>query len=256
MKNCNLVALLSIILLLCGCKKELTPEQNCAKIKNVKIVAGQDSYIVGDEIHLQVNDMPDIAMYVWTHANNPNMISSDPDLVIHYAEKGDEGWYYLNVSNPDCESHFDSIYIEVKNDPTMAPCSPDNNTVTFSSIPDINPASVGWGYNTNWNRRVLRGTGGYGYPDFSIYFNTNWDTTEPEDGAYSITTMMETDNFPAYTVYISSLYDGVLFQANSGKVYVSHVNGKLRVTFCDVPMTGSDGSYSFKTTASGMLTAP
>jgi hypothetical protein len=247
-----------LTVLLCGCQKEKgnDPDQNCIKIKNVKIVAEKTSFTVGEEIHLGVNEMPDIALYIWSHADNPTMISNDEDLDIYYAEKGDEGWYYLNVSYPDCESHSDSIYITVKNQQATAPCSPTNNSVTFSSIPDISPATVTWSYNTTWNRRVLAARGAYGYPDFNIYFNTFWDTTEPEDGEYTITGMSETNEYPPYTVYISSLYSGIFFQAGSGKVYVSHVNGKLRVTFCSVPLSGSSGGPSFTTTAAGMLTAP
>jgi hypothetical protein len=262
MKYSFLTALVSLTVLLSGCQKanekdsDSDPDPNCVKIKNVKIVAEKDSITVGDDLHLGINETPDIALYIWTRGGDPTMISNDETLDINYAEKSDEGWYYLNVSYPDCESHVDSIYITVKNKLVTAPCSPTNNTVTFSSIPDISPATVGWSYNTSWNRRVLAAHGAYGYPDFNIYFNTYWDTTEPEDGEYSITTMSDTDEYPPYTVYISSLYSSILFQAGSGKIYVSHVNGKLRVTFCSVSLTGSNGSNSFTTTASGMLTAP
>lgn len=260
LKNYYLAAFVSLTALLFGCQKEgeQDPElaQNCEKIKNVKITTEKTSYTVGDEIHLTVNEMPDIALYTWTHTNSLNSISSDETVDIIYAEKSHEGWYYLHVSYPECESHLDSIYITVKNKVTTAPCTPANNTVTFSSIPDINPATVSWSYNTTWNRRVLSASGSFGYPDFNIYFNTHWDTTEPEDGEYTITGMSETNQYPPYTVYISSLYSGIFFQAGSGKVYVSHVNGKLRVTFCSVSMSGSNGGPSFTATAAGMLTAP
>jgi len=231
-------------------------DQNCIKIQQVKIVAEKTSFIVGDKIHLGINEQPDIALFIWTHGTNPNAISGDLDVDIDYAEKSDEGWYYLNVSYSDCETHLDSIYISVKNDPVTAPCSPTNNTVTFSSIPDISPATVDWSYNTIWNRRVLAADGAYGYPDFNIYFNTYWDTTEPEDGKYSVTPMQATDEYPPYTVYISSLYSGVFFEAVSGEVYVSHMNGKLLVTFCDVSLSNTNGGSPSTTTASGMLTAP
>jgi hypothetical protein len=254
MKYCYLV-FVSLIVFFSACKKnENDPgvDQNCAKIKQVKIVAEKTSFTVGDDIHLGINEMPDIALYIWSHGDNPTMISNDEDLDINFAEKSDEGWYYLSVSYPDCASHVDSIYLSVTNKPATAPCSPTNNTVTFSSIPDLSPATVSWSYNSSWNRRVLAADGSLGYPDFNIFFNTYWDTTEPEDGEYSVTTMSATDEYPPYTVYISSLYSSILFQAGSGKVYVSHVDGKLRVTFCDISLTGS--TYSI--TASGMLTAP
>jgi len=258
MKYYYLAASLSLTLLFSGCKKGNDRDlsaHNCELINQAKIVSAKTSFTVGDAIHLQIKEMPDIALYIWSHGNNPNPVSGDQDLDIAYAEKRDEGWYYLSVSYPECASHVDSIYISVKNIVTTAPCSPKNNAVSFSAIPDIDPATVTWSYNTSWNRRVLAARGGYGYPDFNIYFNTFWDKTEPEDGEYSITTMGATNDYPPYTVYISSLYSSVWFEA-SGKVYVSHVNGKLRVTFCDIKLTGSNGGPLFSTTASGALTAP
>jgi hypothetical protein len=258
MKYASLAALLSLTFLFTGCKKQSDSElsaHNCEIISRATIEAPKTSFIVGDAIHLQIKEMPDIALFIWTHTNTPNAISSDRDVDITYAEKADEGWYYMNVSYPECAAHTDSVYITVKNKVTTAPCSPKNNAVSFSAIPDIDPATVSWSYNTSWNRRVLAANGAYGYPDFNIYFNTFWDTKEPEDGEYNVTTMAATGEYPPYTVYISSLYSGVFFQG-TGKVFVSHVGGKLRVTFCDIKLTGSNGGTSFSTTASGALTAP
>ncbi|MGC4035969.1 MAG: hypothetical protein QM764_08400 [Chitinophagaceae bacterium] len=252
--NYWIIFIFSLTSFFCGCKKQQNSDtdQNCAEIQQVKIVAEKNNFTVGDEIHLAVNQLPTIALFIWTQENEPNAISNDEDVDINYAEKKHEGWYYLNVSYPDCASHTDSIYITVKNKPVTAPCTSANNTVSFSSIPDLSPATVSWSYNTTWNRRVLSAHGSAGYPDFNIYFNTYWDTKEPEDGEYSVTTMQATDEYPPYTVYISSLYSSIFFQAGSGKVYVTHENGKLRVTFCDISLSGD----SYTTTATGMLTAP
>jgi hypothetical protein len=255
MKTGYFLILTCLVSLFCSCIKN-TNKNNCAEIQQVKIVADKDTFLVGETIHLKVNKLPSIALFQWMHGNNPTTISGEEYVYIGYAEKGDEGWYHLNVSYPDCASHNDSIYITVKNKPAVAPCNPTNNTVEFSSIPDISPASVSWGYNTTWNRRLLAANGAYGYPDFKIYFNTYWDNKEPEDGEYTVTTMSATGEYPPYTVYISSLYSSIFFQAGSGKVYVSHVNGKLRVTFCNIPLSGSLGGPSYTTTASGTLTAP
>ena len=244
-----------LVALLCSCKKNTT-DSNCAEIQQVKIVVAKDSFYVGDKIHIGINQMPDIALFTWTQTNSVNAISNDTAVDIYAAEKKDEGWYYLNVSYPDCASHNDSIYIWVKNKAVTPPCNPTNNTVTFSSIPDISPASVSWSYNTSWNRKLLEANGSYGYPNFDIYFNTYWTTREPEDGEYTVTTMAATDEYPPYTVFISSLYSSIYFQAGSGKVYVSHVNGKLRATFCNISLSGSIGGPSYTITASGTLTAP
>jgi len=254
MKNVSFLMIVCLVSLLYSCKKD--EASNCAAIQQVKIVVDKDSFLVGDQIKLKINQQPTTAYYNWVHGNNINSISNTESVTIDYADKKDEGWYYLNVSNPNCASHDDSVYISVRNKPATAPCTSTNNTVTFSSIPDISPATVTWAYDNSWNRRTITAKGGYGYPSFNIYFNTFWDTKEPEDGEYTITGMGETDEYPVYTVYLSSIYSSVFFDAGSGKVYVSHVNGKLRVTFCSIPMSGSLGGPSFTTTATGMLTAP
>jgi hypothetical protein len=57
----------------------------------------------------------------------------------------------------------------------------------------------------------LQAYGGRGYPDFKIYINTFWDAKEPEDGEYNIVTMAATNEYPPYTVTISSLYSGIYF---------------------------------------------
>jgi hypothetical protein len=243
-----------LIVQLCSCVKK-APD-NCAEIKAVRIVAEKDSFYVGDEIHLKVNQLPTIALFIWDHDGSPNAVSNNEEVYISYAEKSHEGWYYLSVSYPDCASHNDSVYITVRNKPGTAPCSPANNAVTFSSIPDISPASVTWGYDATWNRKKLEGRGPSGYPDYKIYFNAYWNNKEPEDGEYTVTDMSSTGSYPPYTVYISSLYNSIFFQAGSGKVYVSHVNGKIRATFCSIPLSGSLGGPSYTTTATGTLTAP
>jgi hypothetical protein len=251
---CVVTICLCLVSLLPGCQKN-SDTDNCLQIQKVRIIASKDSVNVGDTINLTVNEDPSIALFQWTQTNQPNVISYQDHLLIPSAQKSDEGWYYLSVSNPDCTTHFDSVYISVKSKAVPAPCTPPNNTVSFSSIPSLNPATVTWGYDNSWNRRTLAASGSFGYPDFNIYFNTYWDNREPEDGIYTITTMDATNDYPPYTVCITSLYSSVYFEA-TGQVYVSHVNNKLRVTFCSIPLSGSLGGPSFTTTATGMLTAP
>ncbi|HEY8893623.1 MAG TPA: hypothetical protein VIM79_02370 [Niastella sp.] len=253
----NYVSLATVIGLtgvLCSCKKS-AEEENCAGIQQLKIAAEKTSFYVGDEIYLSAlaDDLPATAYFQWTHTNRVNYISNSPEVNISYAEKADEGWFYMHANYPGCPIKIDSIYITVKNKPAISPCNPTNNAVKFSSIPDIAPATVSWSYDPSWKRRVLKAYGGTGYPDFKIYFNTYWDAKEPEDGEYNIVTMAKTHEYPPYTVTISSLYSGIYFESGVGKVYVSHVNNKLRVTFCNIQFNDGTG---IKTTATGALTAP
>lgn len=245
---------LLIFTLLGGCKKSQSTD-NCAQIPLVKITGAKPAYFVGDTIKLGTNITP-LGLYSWRTTNSLNEISNTDGVFIPSCTKYDEGWYYLAVSYPDCASHFDSVHISVTNKAVAAPCTPSNNTVSFSSIPNISFGSCNWGLDPSWNRKDLSANTSYGYPNFNIYFNPYWNSKEPEDGPYNISPSIAFDQNDLYTVFISSTYQSIYFESVSGKVYVSHVGGKLSVTFCNLPFSGSLGGSPYTTTASGMLTAP
>lgn len=253
----TLVAALLLTFLLNGCKKSDSDEENnCAQILKVKITGAKTTtYYVGDTIKLGTSITP-LGLYSWTTTSSLNAISNTDGVFIPSCTKYDEGWYYLSVSYPDCASHNDSVYIAVTNKAVSAPCSPSNNTVTFSSIPDVSVGSCSWGVDPSWGLKDLSANPSSGYPTFNIYFNPYWNTREPEDGAYNISPTITFDQNDLYTVYMNSTYSSILFEAGQGQVFVSHVNGKLRVTFCTISFSGSLGGPSYTTTASGMLTAP
>jgi len=252
-RHLTLPLALLLFILSVGCKKSST--DNCAQIPQVKITGAKKSYFVGDTIKLGTNMTP-LGLYSWRTTNSLNEISNTDGVFIPSCTKYDEGWYYLVVSYPDCATHFDSVYISVINKAATAPCTPTNNTVTFSAIPDITFGSCNWGLDPSWNRMDLSANTSYGYPDFNIYFNPYWNNKDPEDGAYNISPSIAFDQNDLYTVFISSTYESVYFQSGTGQVYVSHVGGKLRVTFCSVSFSGDLGGPSNTITASGMLTAP
>ena len=237
-----------------SCQKK--EPDNCQEIQRVRIKGAKPSYYVGDTISLTVNMLPTIALFSWHQGTNPNHISGDQFVFIYPCSKANEGWYYMSVSYPDCAANLDSVYISVKNRPATAPCSPANNTVSFSSMPDINVNTVTWALDVNFNRKKLRGVYTSGYPDINIYFNLYWNTAEPEDGEYNVGGESTLGDSYPYTVHISSLYSGIPFRSSSGKLYVSHLNGKLQIKFCGVNLSGTNGSTSFNSTATGMLTAP
>jgi len=250
-----IIAVMAILSCIPGCKKANTDGDNCAQIQQVKIIGAKSSYDVGDTIELSTSIVP-LALYTWYTPADPNPSSSSNTISIFPCSKFDQGWYYLNISYPDCASHNDSVYLPVINKPTTAPCNPTNNTVSFSAIPNISFSSITWAWDPNSNCRSLYGYYADGYPDFDIYFNFYWDTIEPEDGAYSISNTISFDDNNPYSVFIASTYSSVYFEAGPGTVYVSHVNGKLRVTFCNLSLSGDLGGPSYTTTATGQLTAP
>jgi len=240
-----------------GCKKSGSDEgNNCEQIPKVKITGARTTtYYVGDTIQLGTNITP-LGLYSWTTTNSLNAISNSDGVFIPSCTKYDEGWYYLAVSYPDCASHFDSVHITVTNKAVTAPCSPSNNTISFSSIPSVSFGSCNWGTDPTTGLKDLSANTSYGYPTFDIYFNPYWNNKEPEDGAYNISPTITFDQNDLYTVYMSSIYSSTYFEPGQGKAYVSHAGGKLQVTFCSLSFSGSLGGPSLTTTASGMLTAP
>jgi len=254
------VALLSFIYLFYGCTKSVDPNAEggmCDRLHKVKIVTAKTTYYVGDTIQLNVNDEVD-GFYSWRHSSIPNDLSLGTGFHTDYATKTYQGWFYLSVNNVECnETVHDSIYIEVINKPAVAPCDPANNTANFSSIPDISFSTATYAINYSYNRKYIGGYKSYGYPDINVYFHPYWLDKEPEDGAYTVATgSIAFGSENVYEVFITSIYSSIFFQPQGGKAYVTHVNGKLQVTFCDVPLRGDLGGAPYTTTVTGKLTAP
>jgi hypothetical protein len=127
------------------------------------------------------------------------------------------------------------------------PCNPTNNTVTFSTA-GIGPISL---YSTTTvtgggsYQIVGNGQGG----DITLEFA---GTTQPKPGVYTI--QGQAGSFLSGDVRVSLVSSSIYWQSNTGKVYVSIVNGKVVATFCSVSFSGSLGGPTYTTLASGKLT--
>jgi hypothetical protein len=256
--NILLLAAVSLIMINTGCKKSAAAEDadNCTKISEVRITGAKSTYYVGDTISLGTNLVPPISLFTWSRGSSSNFNSNDPSIFIYPCTKADEGWYYLDVSYPDCNDDNDSVYISVINRAVTPPCTPTTNTVTFSAMPDIS-FTTSLGIDASYNCKDLKADDTpEGYPDFDVYFSPYWNNTEPEDGEYSISSTLTFDDGNPYEVYIASTYESVYFQSQPGTVYVTHTNGKLTVTFCNLTLSGDLGGSLFTSTAQGNLTAP
>ena len=229
----------------------------CTNVKKVKIKTSKTSYYIGESISLKTNITPD-GNYSWYQSQSLGVISTGTSYYVSYCDKSNSGWYYLNVSNSDCNNvGRDSVLINVINKPDSAPCTPTNNTASFSSIPSISFSSPSWGLDPNYSIKLMRGYQDMYYPDINVYFDNYWNTHEPEDGAYSMAGLFDLSSggSDVYRVAIQSLYSSIQFAADSGKVYVSHPGGKMCVTFCNIPMSGYWGN-TVNTVVSGKMTAP
>jgi hypothetical protein len=244
------VATFTSILLLSCQKMAGDNDLTCEKIKSAKITVPKTTFFAGEEIRLSTVEGANI-FYGWNHSVLPGNLGSSSSYIIPACSKADEGWFYLSVGNPDCTTKHDSVYITVINKPIAAPCSPVNNKVDFSSVPDISFSSATWSYEVGYNSRNLRGYQGLGYPDINVFFHHYWNDMEPEDGEYSLNNVPSFDGGSVYSVYLASHYDITWYGGRNGKVYVSHVNGKIQVTFCNVTFSAEGNSF----TGTGKLTA-
>jgi hypothetical protein len=248
----TLVLLLLASTTLLSCEKLIGGKNDtCDKIKSAKIQVSKTNFYAGEEIRLSAVEGTNI-FYGWNHSNIPGNLGSSSSYTIPSCSKSHEGWFYLSVSNPDCTTKYDSVYITVTNQPVAAPCTPVNNKVDFSLLPDITFGSASWSYDGSYNSRNLRGYQGLGYPDINVFFHSYWNNKEPEDGAYSLHNTFSFTDVNTYHVYLTTHYGINLYVAHTGKVYVSHVNGKIQATFCNVTFSGSGSTF----TATGKLTAP
>jgi hypothetical protein len=88
--------------------------------------------------------------------------------------------------------------------------------------------------------KTLYATATIGYPtDFKVIFNPNYGAGEPADGIYNTTNAFifgQTD--PYAWVSLSFVYNSQFFHCHPDKdVFVSHINGKLSASFCNVPFS-------------------
>jgi len=183
-----------------------------------------------------------------------NLTNQSNTLTIDDIKLSQSGIYYCNKANSDCNSSVsDSIVIDVKLKQETAPCSPTNNVVTCSNIPSATFSSVSKSYGGTFNTISMYANGAYGYPVFTVLFNSYNGNTEPKDGTYTTTDRQVFDMLQEPNeISISFLYASYFYHCRPGnKAYVSHVNGKLQVTFCGLEF-GS--GYTAPTTCSGKIT--
>ena len=232
-----------------SCKK-VSNADFCSYTVSVKV---PDNITVkkGDTIHLTADDLPG-GNYIWYKAGNPNYLTYDQNYDIYNADFTDRGWYYMFVNILACsEKKVDSTYVNVLFPQGAPTCSLADNMLTSSNLTDHNF--------TNAYTSIIGGdytfTGSSSNGNLKIFFNSYWKNHEPEDGKYETTAITGLDD-RIDRVYIIDHNQSIDFYADPGKaVYVSHVNGKLRVAFCSAGFTGTTSSgNTFHSIENAMIT--
>jgi len=240
--------LLSLIIIFTSCEKNTN---NCPQI-NAARAHSNSPVTIGQTIKIWTGEI-DGTTYQWF---GPGGFSSQYATdSISNAQMYNSGWYYLIVNSLDDNncSKRDSVYVDVRLQQDTAPCSVSANTIVYNNMADQSFSSVFKGIESTYSLKSLYASSWSG--DVNIYFAPYWRDYEPQDGVYT------TYNSPAFDpvdpifnkVTITSITNGIYWASWPNQtVYVSHVNGKLKVSFCNLQMSGSNGT-SFTTIADGNI---
>ncbi len=244
----NLLTAICLLFIFSGCKKEGT---NCST--DIQLTSTNLSPTAGESFTLTALKVSDNDLFQWSGPGNYSSAHGN-SLTVDNPGYLDRGWYYCNKSNTECgQTIYDSIFIDLKLRQGTAPCTSTNNSLSGGGIPNTSFYRVIKNYDPTFNGKALYGTASTGYPtDFRVLFNSNNGNTEPLDGIYTTTNAIifsQTD--PYVWISLSFVYGGQFFHCHPNKdVFVSHVNGKLSASFCNIPF--SNGTYIIN--ISGKLT--
>jgi hypothetical protein len=225
----------------------------CGKIANITITSNSP-VTIGGTITFGTQEVGNYLYrsYNWTGPNHYE--GHNPGDSITFTQLENEGWYYLNLYslNGDYCSKYDSVYIDVKLQQGTPPCSLTANTSTFNNMASDIYNPVVKKNDPGLSLKVLT-TVWPSQKNIGIYFHPHWNWIEPEDGIYTtydIPVWGQTD-FNYNQLYIETTKQSLSWTSRIGQsVYVSHVNGKLQVRFCNLNMASYNGT-NFTTIASG-----
>ena len=235
-----------------SCVKDIAGENDdpCKKLAQLHAHAFT-SVSKGEEIEIEADYMEDV-FYTW---RGPGTFESNnyKTMVSSYAEYYDRGWYYITMSYPDCTTKVDSVFVTVKFPQGNPTCTPANNSANFSSLGDQMYSFISFGAQTGGYGATCNSSNG----DLQITMSSYWASHDMEDGIYS----SSSDPLPEYAdidkVFISCVNQSIYWVAEPDKpVYISHVGGKICITFCGIDFSGSLGGPTYHTVVDAKITQP
>ena len=248
-------SLLIVCVFLSSCLKEKTTDntEQCAKLSQLHahsfIPVTKDA-----EIKLSADSLNG-AVYQWTGPGSFGSYDQNP-TVTFYADYSNRGWYYVTISLDGCNDRFDSVYVNVKFPQGTAACSPVNNTATFGGpliLGNQSYSFISFGMTSTGYGITCNSTNG----DLHLTLSPYWETHDFEDGIYYTTSNALPDYADIDKVFISDVNQSIYWVAEPDKpVYISHVGGKPRVTFCNILFSGDWGGTLYHTTVAGQVTKP
>ena len=236
------------ILILCGvtllsaCTKS-TGSDYQACFENFHLTVRDTAIYAGDDVTIYASDP--YAIYRWVGPNNffYDAPGNDNELHLQNISISQSGWYYAHASGPQCNPASDSIYINVRYPQNTPSCTVTDNTISNTAgVPNLSNYSVTKDFDASTNGIAVEAFYSIGAPVYYFYFNSNNGNTEPKDGTYKTKNMYVFDgDDDANTVNVACNYFPFYFNSHDNQeVYVTHVNGKIRITFCSLNMSDGD----------------
>lgn len=247
------ICLLSFIstLYACGPKTNDAPQNQCTSVTNIRANAAVTTIENGKPFSFSA----DSAKGLTCNWQIPGLTASSKFTnsipAISFANKG---WYKVEVQNTCGQIKKDSFYLDVTMPQGTIPCSITDNYITYTPA---NHESV------TFTKATVDTTYGYQFlcegvgltslgSSVTFRFNPIYRTQKktPDAGVYTTRTYATGTGwaFGEYDfdkVYIDIIaYGGTnYYKALSNQnVYVSYVNGKMKVTFCNLSFTGSSNT--------------
>ena len=205
----------------------------------------------GDGIQISVDSLADVN-YHWTGPGNFQSDDQNPNIS-DYSDYSDRGWYYVSMSLDGCSTFLDSVYVNVKFPQGVPSCSLTDNKGTFSSLGDQSYSFVTYGPGPSGYEIVGNSSNG----DLRITLSPYWTTHALEDGIYYSTNDPLVDYSEIDRIFIADVNQSIYWVGEGDKpVYISHVGGKARLSFCNISFSGDWGGTQYFTTISAQISQP
>jgi hypothetical protein len=254
----NLVCGLLLCISLISCNKDNLFNQNNGSCTKLAQLHAHPFTAVekGGQIDLSADFLQD-AYYAWFGPGNYQSYGQN-NTISTSASYGDEGWYFLRISYDGCDDRIDSVYVDVKFPQGTAPCSPTDNSAGFGGpllLGDQAFYFIDFGSSTVGADFGITGNSSNG--DISITMSGYWLTHDFEDGIYYTTSNQVFEYADRDKVFISDVNQNIYWVAEPDKpVYISHVGGKRRITFCNIQFSGDYGGNLYHTNVDAQITEP
>jgi hypothetical protein len=246
------------LIVLTGCQKASTHTSNGNSGGNtnngsggcptsLKITASDSTPVVGSNVTIRTNQ--DGPPFGWSGPGNYSLPANggQDSITINQIEILQSGWYYCTGSEPGCNnSIFDSVYIDVQYQQGSPSCSLTNDQISNTAgLPTFTGGTITKSFSGSYNATVL--TVSDNVVEYDFVFNSNLGDTEPKDGIYYTTNMAFFDpSLDADVMNVNiNYFPYYLLSDNSQQIYVSHVNGKMRLSFCSLSAEGSGANGLF-----------